>query len=148
VILTGPYMPPHTQQLLRRRASHNPRLKVLEHVREPAPLLRRADRVIAMGGYNTVSEVLSYEKKALIVPRVTPRREQLLRAERLQSLGLLDVLHPDALTPHALSEWLSTPGGRTPSRARVNLHGLARLPGLVGELLAAPAERLLARAAL
>jgi predicted glycosyltransferase len=149
VILTGPYMPPHTQQLLRRRASHNPQLRVLEHVREPAPLLRRADRVIAMGGYNTVSEVLSYEKKALIVPRVTPRREQLLRAERLQSLGLLDVLHPDALTPHALTEWLASAGAaHAPSRAHVDLGGLTRLPRLAGELLAAPAERLLARAAL
>src|SRR3712207_9415316 len=65
---------------------------VLEFVPEPALLLARADFVVAMGGYNTVCEALSFEKRALIVPRVTPRREQMVRAERLRDRGLIDVL--------------------------------------------------------
>ena len=34
-----------------------------------------------MGGYNTFCEVLSFDKRALIVPRHTPRLEQAIRAE-------------------------------------------------------------------
>ncbi|HYT04332.1 MAG TPA: hypothetical protein VEM13_05555, partial [Gemmatimonadales bacterium] len=95
-----------------------------------------ADRVVAMGGYNTVYEVLSFEKPALIVPRVTPRREQLIRAERLRALGLVDVLHPEALSAAALSTWLArTPAPVRPARERIDFNGLRRVPQLLEELL-------------
>ncbi len=32
-----------------------------------------------MGGYNTYCEILSFDKPALIVPRLQPREEQLIR---------------------------------------------------------------------
>jgi predicted glycosyltransferase len=138
VILTGPFMPADARQRLHRRAAGHPRLRVLEFVAEPGRLLSRADRVIAMGGYNTVCEVLSFEKDALIVPRVRPRREQLIRAERLRDLGLVDVLHPDTATPCALAEWLARDlPPRPPVRDRVDLDGLARLPRLLEALLGA-----------
>ena len=55
---------------LRRRAAHDDRFLVLDFVVEPTFLMQHADRVIAMGGYNTLCEVLSFGKPALIVPRV------------------------------------------------------------------------------
>ena len=45
-------------------------------------LMNRAHCVVAMGGYNTFCEILSFDKPALIVPRVKPRLEQAIRAER------------------------------------------------------------------
>lgn len=138
VLLTGPFMPPEVQQRLHRWAAHHPRLRVLEFIPEPASLIRGADRVIAMGGYNTVCEVLSYEKPALIVPCLRPRREQWIRAERLHALGLLDVLHPDAISPRALTAWLRRDLGAPPQvRERIDLNGLARLPDLLADVLAA-----------
>jgi predicted glycosyltransferase len=140
VIVTGPYMPPEVQQRLRRRAAANLRLHVLNFVSEPTQLLSRADRVIAMGGYNTVCEVLSFEKHALIVPRVQPRLEQWIRAQRLRDLGLIDLLHPEEVSPNALSHWLA--GGPSPARRirdRIDLDGLARLPHLLEEILTEPA---------
>jgi predicted glycosyltransferase len=41
-----------------------------------------------MAGYNSFCEVLSFDKPALLVPRQAPRREQLIRAQRAQDLGL------------------------------------------------------------
>jgi predicted glycosyltransferase len=52
-------------------------------------LMSKATAVIAMGGYNTFCEILSLDKKALIVPRKTPRLEQSIRAERAARLGLV-----------------------------------------------------------
>jgi predicted glycosyltransferase len=137
IILTGPFMPAEVRQNLHNVAAKQPRLKVLEFVAEPTLLINQADRVIAMGGYNTTCEVLSFEKRALIIPRVQPRREQLVRAERLADLGLIDLLHPDLVNPRTLTEWLAKDGTAPQIRARVNLNGLVRLPQLVEEALAA-----------
>ena len=101
-------------------------------------LIVPADRVIAMGGYNTVCEVLSFEKRALIIPRVKPRREQIIRAERLRDLGLIDMLHPDDLNSPALSEWMRRDLPAIKVDGRINLNGLDQLPTLAKELLATP----------
>ena len=140
VILTGPFMPRSAQRSLYRRAAHNPRLHVLGFVTKPELLIELAESIVAMGGYNTVCELLSFRKRALVVPRVTPRREQLIRTERLSALGLLDLLHPDELTPGRLSDWLGQEAG-PPALAgnRVDLGGLARVRDFVEQLFAYPA---------
>lgn len=137
VIMTGPFMPAESQARIAELAERSPRLRVLSYVSEPTALIERADRIVAMGGYNTVAEILSFEKRALIVPRVEPRLEQLIRARRLQALGLLDMLHPDRLTPSALGAWLAREIPPPRIHGRIDLHGLARLPGLLAETLAA-----------
>lgn len=136
VILTGPLMSSEFLCRLHRLAAARPRVRVLRFDVEPTALLERADRVITMGGYNTICEILSFEKHALVVPRVKPRLEQLIRAERLREIGLIDVLHPDQLSPEALSRWLARPLAPPPrARDRMDFDGLARLPQLLGELL-------------
>jgi predicted glycosyltransferase len=100
--------------------------------------MARADRVIAMGGYNTICEVLSFQKRALIVPRSVPRREQIIRAERLRNLGLIDLLKAEDLSPRALSQWMARERPPLRVEGRINLNGLDRLPALAEELLASP----------
>src|SRR5207245_1357914 len=91
VLVTGPLMPWEQRQQVRYDAQQRSRFRVLDFVPEPIALLERADRVIAMGGYNTCCEILSFEKHALLVPRVAPEAEQWIRAERLRDLGLVEV---------------------------------------------------------
>ena len=136
VLVTGPSMPLDVRRRVARATAGRPGRRIVRFLSEPTRLVRRADHVVAMGGYNTICEVLSFRKPALIVPRVAPRREQLIRAERLEALGLIDVLHPADLTPQALSDWLVQ--ARTPplARRRVDLNGLTRVPQLLEELLA------------
>ena len=136
VVVNGPLMGPADRRRARRLARQRPGLTILDFVEDTTPLVARADRVIAMGGYNTVCEVLSFEKHALIVPRVHPEPEQLVRAERMRDLGLFDVLHPDQLTAAALSEWLARDLGPPPhTRRSVDMGALRRVPRLVSELL-------------
>ena len=138
IIVTGPFMSAPAQQRLRQREAANPKLRVLNFITEPTMLVERADRIIAMGGYNTVCEALSFGKRALIMPRVKPRREQIIRAERLRDMGLIDMLHPDDLTARALSEWMARDLPPLRVDGRINLKGLDRLPALAAEVLAMP----------
>jgi predicted glycosyltransferase len=57
-------------------------------------LMMKATAIVAMGGYNTFCEILSLDKRAILVPRTTPRQEQLLRANRAAELGLVHALDP------------------------------------------------------
>lgn len=58
-------------------------------------LLAGASGVVAMGGYNTFCEILSMDKPGIIVPRTRPRREQVIRAESAERLGLVRMLLPE-----------------------------------------------------
>jgi len=141
VLVTGPLMPWDVRRQIRHEAEGKEQFRVLDFVHDPTPLIDRADRIIAMGGYNTVCEALSFEKHALIVPRVNPEPEQWIRAQHLRDMGLIDVLHPDELSATALSTWLARDLGPPPaSRKAIDFNGLARVPVLLAELLASSSE--------
>lgn len=67
-------------------------------------LFAKADGVVCMGGYNTFCEVLSFDKRAVIVPRTVPRLEQWIRASRAEELGLVRMLdeNRDGMTTQAM----------------------------------------------
>ncbi len=139
VVVTGPFMTTAMRRALAARAARDERFAVVDFHSEPRQLLARADRVIAMGGYNTLSEILSYEKPALIVPRVQPRQEQWIRARCVQALGLVDILHPRDLRPAALSAWLAQdPLEVRKARNVIDFGGLSRLPQFLRGTLGLP----------
>jgi predicted glycosyltransferase len=75
---------------------------MLEFTNDLPSYMNASDLVVSMGGYNTVCEILSLKKRAIIIPRVRPVEEQWIRAERMARLGLLATIHPDSLTPQDL----------------------------------------------
>ena len=58
-------------------------------------LMRDAMGVVAMGGYNTFCEILSFDCRAIIAPRTIPRMEQHIRASVAEKLGLIRMLDRD-----------------------------------------------------
>jgi predicted glycosyltransferase len=137
VVVTGPYMAPGHREDLHLLAATRSDMVVTDYVLDPERWIGAADLVVSMAGYNSVCEVLAHRKRALLVPRTRPRAEQLVRARRLEQLGLVDVLHPDALSSARLAGWMAGAVAADPPPAgRVDLDGLARVPGLVDSLLA------------
>ena len=129
VIITGPHIDPASMAQLQVLARERAHLKVLEFVPEPTEFLQDAEFVVCMGGYNTVCEVISFDKPALLVPRVVPRREQFIRAERLKNLGIVDLLHPQNLSAGSLSEWIDGLPQRRQLSARklIDMNGMQRV---------------------
>jgi predicted glycosyltransferase len=60
------------------------------------------DALVCMGGYNTLTEAAASGVRTVCVPRVKPRREQLIRADAFARRGLVRLLEPDRLNPNAL----------------------------------------------
>jgi len=123
VIVYGPFLPAQQRAAFERRAARLPRVTTLIFHEHLENLIAKAAGVVCLGGYNTFCEVLSLNKRSLIVPRVTPRAEQLLRAEAAQRLGLAHMLHPERLTPETLAEALVQLRDQPPPASH-------RLPGL------------------
>jgi predicted glycosyltransferase/nucleoside-diphosphate-sugar epimerase len=148
VIVTGPLMPAAQRQTLATLTERGRGVHLLEFVDDMLGMMQAADLVVCMGGYNTLCEVLSVGARALVVPRVEPRREQLLRARAFESLGLVRSLHPDQLAPAFLirivAEMLHDGTESTQARQRAALarftatgalDGIEATARAVGELL-------------
>lgn len=136
ILVTGSMMPPAQRKALSQLVVQRPHMKMLEFVAEPLGLLRDARAVVAMGGYNTVIEILTLNKNALIVPRVDPRQEQWIRAERLAQRGLIDCIHPHQLTVGSLSRWLARQHHFADPRELLDFGGLDYIGESVRSILA------------
>ena len=95
LIVFGPFMVSDNQAAFAARAASLPKVRTLTFDTRLETLVKRAAGVVAMGGYNTFCEILSFDKPALIVPRTAPRLEQYIRASRAADLGLVSML-PDS----------------------------------------------------
>ncbi len=62
----------------------------------------RADVVVAMAGYNSICELEATGSRSVLVPRVWPREEQLIRAEAQERAGRATVVLPQELDPDTL----------------------------------------------
>ena len=95
LLVLGPFMSSERQSEFLQRVQRLPKVEAITFDARIETLLDRAIGVVSMGGYNTFCEVLSFDKRAVIVPRTAPRLEQFLRASRAQELGLVTMLPED-----------------------------------------------------
>ncbi len=142
VILTGPFLGAQEWTAFKKEAG-DLGISIARYSTDIGSLMRRSNLVISTGGYNTITDILSFARKAIIVPRILYREEQLIRARRFSELGLVRLIHPDELTAESLIRAIDetiddNSGGLSEARreGRVRLDGAARLAGFIGESLA------------
>ena len=105
LMVTGPFMPEAQRAALRKQAK-SLGVKFHRSVGDTLSHLNAADLVVSMAGYNTVSEILRFNKRAVIVPRAGPSAEQTMRAELVAQQGLARMLHPRDLSAARLADAL------------------------------------------
>ncbi|WP_299617835.1 glycosyltransferase [uncultured Tateyamaria sp.] len=121
VLVYGPFLSGDTRDAFEARvAALNGRVVATGFDSRIESLFAGAEGVVSMGGYNTFCEVLSFDKRAVIVPRTKPRLEQWIRANRAEELGLVRNLDQfrDGLTPQSMIAAIrALPGQNRPSEA-------------------------------
>ena len=139
ILITGPLMDADQRDQLRVQA-RGLGARVLTCVEDASAFINAADLVITMAGYNSLCEVVSLKRKALVVPRHGPRAEQRIRAELFQQRGLVDVLDPQEVSPKNLAQRIVDDLERTDlpvANAAIDTSGArnaaCRLSGLVLE---------------
>jgi predicted glycosyltransferase len=134
LLVFGPFMNLERRLAFQNRAARLDKVYAITFDARFEGLLLRALGVVAMGGYNTFCEILSFGKPALIVPRTAPRQEQFLRAARAERLGLVRMLPDDGRrSPQRMAERLrALPSWPTPNAAAIPglLDGLERISAL------------------
>jgi predicted glycosyltransferase len=92
LFVLGPFMPAPERAAFARRIKALPRCEAITFDARIEQRLHTASAIVAMGGYNTFCEILSFDKPALLLPRSLPRKEQTIRARRAAALGLCAAL--------------------------------------------------------
>ena len=131
VVVAGPMTPDADLAELERRA-RQARVAFRQFVPHLSALFGELDVLVCMGGYNTLVEAVAAGVPTVCVPRVTPRTEQLIRAEAFQRLGLVQVCRPDQLSPERLRSQIaaglriSSPALRARAHAALQFDGARR----------------------
>jgi predicted glycosyltransferase len=115
LLVTGPFMPHDERRRIEALADSSACL-----IRETADVVAAmaASRASAtMGGYNTLTEAMMLGRRPIVVPRVTHKREQLIRAQAFEARGLARCLPPSELSPAVMAEALD---GELEAPARVD----------------------------
>jgi predicted glycosyltransferase len=148
LIISGPEMPQIQIKALKDAVRLLPQVQILEFADQPENYMQAADLIISMGGYNTLTEILSLGKPAVVIPRIKPVKEQLIRAEAMAKLGLFKLIHPDNLTPEnlnsAIVEQLENPTSHYDVHNYLNFNGLPNIEQELFPLLNKPSLSLVA----
>ncbi|MBI2255771.1 MAG: hypothetical protein HYU58_14210 [Proteobacteria bacterium] len=97
LLVLGPFMHSDRQAEFLTRAGKLDKVEAITFDAQMEHVMSRAIGVVAMGGYNTFCEIVSFDKRALIVPRTRPRMEQYIRAAKAEELGLAAMLEDDGV---------------------------------------------------
>ncbi len=140
VILTGSFLEEHLVKRFRKEASGLP-VTIKRFINNADSYFKKSDLVVSTAGYNTVTELLGCAKRALLIPRVMHRHEQLIRSTRLHDLNLVDMLHPDDVTAESLTKKIfsqlsskSLPLVEAREKGQIQLNGTSNLAGFCGKL--------------
>jgi predicted glycosyltransferase len=103
VLITGPFMPKKKRRKIFKRA-RKLGVRTYHFYRQMETIFAAADLVVSMGGYNTLCEILSQGTLSLVIPRETPRKEQMIRAQAFKRQNLIDYIPWGEFTPQILQE--------------------------------------------
>ena len=104
VIVLGPFMHADDRVKFHKQVEGMDSITLVDFHPRIECLIVQAAGMITMGGYNTFCEILSYDKPALLFPRIRPRTEQLIRCQRADELGMLTILDPQTTTVEQVTE--------------------------------------------
>ncbi len=140
-VIFGPQMASSSRDYFLRRYGKRSDIEFLDFQADLTPHYTKADVVVSMAGYNTVCELLSLNKKAVLIPRAEPVREQLIRSRLLAQRGFFEFIEPNELSAEILSnKIIRAMVSNNTGNANIDLNGLPRINQRIRALLTRGAE--------
>lgn len=136
VVFTGPFLPEERFWELKRMVELRPNITLRRYTHRFLSYLKQADLSISMAGYNTCMNLLTTGCRALVLPFATPGNdEQTIRANKLEALGVLNVIRPHELRPDALAHKILACLKTKPASHTLNLRGVENTATFLTELV-------------
>ncbi|UCD79427.1 MAG: glycosyl transferase [Desulfobacterales bacterium] len=131
-VFTGPYLDQDEFSRLQRLAGDD--VEINKFSPDFVSYMAAADLSVSMGGYNTTMNILATGIPALVWP-FPQNREQRMRAERLDQMGILKVVADEDLEPDRLADIMArvvSTADRVP--AGIDLNGAANTAAWIEKL--------------
>ena len=141
-IFTGPFLPEEQFLQLQQMAAECQNVNLRRYTPQLIKYMEKADLSISLTGYNTTMNILRTGVRALVVPigHYEQDREQLVRTNKLEQMGVVEVINPQQLMPTDLARRilasLNKPPVANANTARVfDLQGVQKTTAFLQEFL-------------
>lgn len=136
LLLTGPFVQREIMKKAKAVEKDFACFRTVRFVNNTEKIFQNSDLVVTMGGYNTMCELVALKKYPLVIPRVVPRVEQLIRAKVFHERGLCEFIDPRELTAPLLSIKIEEMLEESPQpKANFATDGLEQIESYIEEVL-------------
>jgi len=136
LMFTGPFMPEEKYTQLQAMADGCKNIKIYRYTSNFLKYMEAADLSISMAGYNTTMNILTTKVRAMILPFTgNDDREQALRSQKLENLGIVDVIHASELIPDIFAEKVITCLNKQPNQIKIDLEGVIKTANFVNQVV-------------
>lgn len=135
-IFTGPFMP-HSKFLdLQNKAVMCENIRLERYTPNFLSYMRNADLSISMSGYNTTMNILTTGVRGMLLPFTgNDDQEQRIRAEKLEKLGVIDVICAEDLQPDRFAQKIIHSLQKQPTQINFDFNGVEKTARLLKQLV-------------
>jgi predicted glycosyltransferase len=142
-LFAGPFIPQDVYEGLEYLARGARNVEIQNYSAHFSAYLKGADLCISMGGYNTIMNILTTGVRSLVYPyTANDDQEQQIRARKLESLGIAELLHPEMLQPELLAPKIAGMLTRKTAGLAFDMNGAANTARILRSALSARREKL------
>ncbi len=101
-VFTGPFLPDDKFLELQKAVGNRTNISIRRYTSHLLQYMEKAVLSISLGGYNTTMNIVRTGVRCMIYPS-NKDWEQKVRAEKLEKLGMVEIIHPHDLKPFKLA---------------------------------------------
>ncbi|WP_033365397.1 glycosyltransferase family protein [Mastigocladopsis repens] len=145
-IFAGPFLPEANFLKLQFLASKRANVNIQRYTSQFLEYLKKAALSISLTGYNTTMNILKTGVRAIVVPigHDAQDKEQLVRTQKLERLGIVEVINPNDLEPMHLAQRMIACLNKEPVAnisKMFDLQGAEKTAAVINELLCSSLPR-------
>jgi predicted glycosyltransferase len=135
-VFTGPFMPDEKFAELQKKAANSGNLRIDRFTPNLLSYMQKADLSISMSGYNTTMNVLTTGIRSMLMAFTGNNdQEQRIRAEKLEKLGVVDLIYSEELQPEKFAQKVITCLRKQPTRIQFDFDGVEKTSTLLKTLV-------------